>query len=229
MKDRPYTIRWEALREASRILAWYASKGGGLVVVHGGGSFGHAEAERLQALHGGSLPGSAAPRIQAAMLRLAVEVASALVDAGVGATLHTTHTLCGCGGCEYAPISRDYSSGLVPVLYGDALACGGSTLIVSGDRLVVEAAESLGVECVVYVIDKPGILDSNGKPLAVVRAGEEPPLLGGGAAPDVTGGLRAKLEWAYRAALRGFEVYITGLDGLLKVLSGGTAPTRIEA
>lgn len=228
VKDRPYTVRGEALAGASRILAAYWRSGGRrLIVVHGGGSFGHYEVDTLRGELGArDLPAAAAPRIQGAMLRLAARVVEALRGAGLPASLHTTHTICECRECRYTPLLRDLGEGLVPVAYGDAVPCRGGLVIVSGDQLVVEAGLEAGVDCIVFTIDAPGVLDGEGRVIGELGPGDPVPRLGG-AAHDVTGGLEAKVEWARRAAAGGARVYITGLGGLLKVLEGGRAGTRI--
>jgi isopentenyl phosphate kinase len=230
VKDRPYTIRMRALEEAaSKLAAYHKRSRGGLLVFNGGGSFGHYEVSRLAGELGvepSRLPAPAAPRVQAAMLELSMEVLRALLSAGIPASLHSTHTLCKCMDCSYEPLLRDLREGLVPQAYGDAIPCGGRLVIVSGDKLAVEAGLEAGVDCVVFIIDKPGILDGEGRVVEEVDPHNPPPSLGGGA-PDVTGGLRSKLEWAARAASEGLRVYVTGVEGLLKVLLEGRGGSRI--
>ena len=230
VKERPYTIRRRALEEAARVLAVYHRRGHeGLLVFNGGGSFGHHEVSRLSRELGvepSRLPARVAPRIQAVMLKLSREVFEALLSAGIPVSLHTTHSLCRCLNCSYRPLIRDIEEGLVPQAYGDALPCTGLTAIVSGDKLVVEAGLEAGVECVIFVIDKPGILDGEGRVLEEVDPYNPPPTMGVEGA-DVTGGLRGKLEWAAKAAASGARVYVTGLEGLLKVLLEGSGGSRI--
>jgi isopentenyl phosphate kinase len=225
VKSKPYTLNPEALRAAALQLSAYRRRGD-LIVVHGGGSFGHAEVERLRSLHGGRLPAAAAGRVQRAMLSLACSVADSLLDAGLPASVHPAHTLCGCSRCGYEPLLRDLREGLVPVTYGDAVACGGETVIVSGDRLVVEAALEAGADCVVFAIDKPGVIGPEGRVLGELHPGGRVASLSSGS-PDVTGGLGYKLEWAFRAAGEGLRVVIVGGDLLLKALRGEPAGTRI--
>lgn len=227
VKDKPYTVNRQALAEASRQLAAFASTGGSLVIVHGGGSFGHAEVERQARLHGKPLPPATAAPIQAAMLTLSTEVARALVEAGVPASVHPAHTICTCCACDYGPLQRSLVEGLVPVTYGDALACRGRVEIVSGDRLVVEAALALNADCVVFAMDKPGVLGPDGAPLGEVSPGTSLQAVDGPKGPDVTGGLEAKLDWAFRAAREGLEVRIVSAGLLLKALRGEPAGTRI--
>ncbi|MEB3851165.1 MAG: hypothetical protein LRS49_01100 [Desulfurococcales archaeon] len=228
VKSRPYTIDWGSLRGAASQLAAHRQRGGRLVLVHGGGSFGHAEVERLRAELGSpELPASAAARVQHAMLRLATAVAEALIGAGLPASVHPAHTLCGCGPCSYKPLEADLGEGLTPTTYGDAIPCGGRTLIVSGDQLVVEAALSLGADCVLFAIDKPGVIGPRGEVLEEVSPASALGDAGGPAAADVTGGLRGKLEWAFRAAASGVEVRIVGGQLILKALRGEPVGTRV--
>ena len=124
VKDRPRVVDWAGLSRAATQLAGYLDAGGSLAVVLGGGSFGHASV--AEAGGRGSLDSRSAALVQLDMLRLAVAAVDVLNSHGVPASLHSTHTICECGGrCDYSPLARDLASGLVPVVYGDALACRG--------------------------------------------------------------------------------------------------------
>ncbi len=224
-KHRPYTIRWHILRDAVRQLARYHDLGGKLVVVHGGGSFGHRAVAEIRALGYETSP-RGTHYVQYRMLELAWEVLSEFTAAGVPVVLHPTHTLCGCGGCNYSPVARDYGSGLVPLLYGDAVYCGGLRII-SGDKLASELAGELGVDCLVFAIDKPGILDERGRVVREVSV-EKALALISEESLDETGGLAGKIREASRVA-GSVEIYIVGGYHVLEALTKGGVGTRLTA
>jgi len=92
VKSSPETVNWESLSRVVSALASFVRSGGRLIVVHGGGSFGHYAVDRLQRERGSLGPLEVA-EVQRAMLVLAMAVISELTGAGVPATLHPAHTL----------------------------------------------------------------------------------------------------------------------------------------
>jgi isopentenyl phosphate kinase len=125
-------------------------------------------------------------------------------------------------------MERDYRAGLAPVTYGDALACGGSGVIVSGDALARMAAEALGVDCLVYAGREPGVLGPDGSVVERLSVrGGLPPWLGGAGGYDQTGGMAGKVAEAARVR-EGIEVRIVGGDSILRALVEGLGGTLID-
>ena len=222
-KSKPYTLRSQALDEAVGAVAEAYSRGRRIVLVHGGGSFGHYEVDRI-VREKGILYATDAARVQHAMLKLAKEVIGRLLAAGVPASLHPPHTLCSSwpGECFLQPIMRDLSLGLVPVTYGDAIpGHNDDVIIVSGDDLALSIATYLGREtCIIYVIDKAGIIGRDGRVLSEVSPRSELMKVESGGF-DVTGGIEKKLSTAFEAARRGLRVVVTSVEGMRRIIVEG--------
>jgi len=226
-KDKPYTVNRENLRRAAAALAAAYKRGVRLVVVHGGGSFGHAKVKEVLDRKGVLEPADV-PEIQLAMLELSRIVAGELLRAGVPAVLHAPHTYCrGPGDCSVEPIVKSLSHGLVPVTFGDGVCSGGRVHIVSGDDLMVLVSRSLEDPCAIYVMGEEYVYDENGNPIRVLNARPAKAISRGTKGVDVTGGILRKLESALEAARSGVTTVITGIEGLEKLLLLGEPPGRV--
>lgn len=223
VKSEPLTVNWEALESLSEQAARYVASGGRLVVVHGGGSFGHYMVEKLTAERGRLGPLEVS-EIQRSMMTLSLAVISSLVSKGVPAVVHPPHTFCAGEACDYSPIKRDLEAGLVPVTYGDGVLAGGRTIIISGDRLAAQVASFVRADCLVYASDVPGVLGPDGRPLRLVRP-EDPIAELGVRGSDVTGGMRYKLREAASSTSR--LVRIVHWRDVLRALQGEEVGTRV--
>jgi isopentenyl phosphate kinase len=172
-----------------------------LVVVHGGGSFGHPNAER----HGvttstGSHDATAVREIHGAMRELNRAVVGALADADVPAVpVAPLSTGFRVGGAFHQPadaVAALLAEGFVPVLHGDVVATAGEGVtVVSGDELVRELAAELDADRVGLCSDVPGVLDTEGGVVdRVTDFDDVADALGGSDATDVTGGMAAKVR-----------------------------------
>jgi len=181
---------------------------GGLLVLHGAGSFGHPGAQRFGLARppapdarpelrrrGGAIVGREVRRLHNDVLR-------ALIDGGAPAFSTPPNVLARnregrLASLEDRPIRRALEEGRVPVAFGDVVpddAWGVS--ILSADTLALELGRRWSARRVVFVSDVPGILPpgASGRQHPIPRWNREEqarldPLPG---APDVTGGIRAK-------------------------------------
>ena len=210
VKDEPETVDEEALAALSETLAGALDSpeedGGaadaGLVLVHGGGSFGHHHADR----HGvttteGTHDPAAIGAIHEAMTALDAAVLRALRGAGVpavpvrplSAAARDAH-----GDLSLAtrPVRTMVGEGFVPVLHGDVVVhAGRGATICSGDELVVALATDLDAERVGLCSAVPGVLDGSGAVVERIdRFDAVADALGESAATDVTGGMAAKVR-----------------------------------
>jgi isopentenyl phosphate kinase len=230
-KETPETIDEAALDETVSAIA--EASVDGLVVVHGGGSFGHPNAEK----HGvsssaGTRDARGVFEIHDAMRRLNDAVVGRLQDAGVPAL--PVHPLSGGARDADAALSLPLdatetmlSERFVPVLHGDVVAhAGEGATVVSGDELVTHLARGLGAERVGLCSTVPGVYDENGDVIAEITDFEDvADALGGSDATDVTGGMAAKV----RALLElGAPAHVFGPDALSDFLAGGDAGTVIR-
>lgn len=204
-----------------------------LVVVHGGGSFGHptADAHGLSRTEG-SHDAASALDVHDAMGLLSDAVVARIQDHG-GAALpvhplsaaardESGHLALGTG-----PIEAMLAEGFVPVLHGDVVVhAGRGVTIVSGDELVVELARALGAERVGLCSTVPGVLDSDGEVVPRIdEYGRVADALGESEDTDVTGGMAAKVR-----TLLDLDVpaSIFGLEDLEAFLAGGSPGTLVD-
>ncbi|OYT59533.1 MAG: hypothetical protein B6U75_03605 [Desulfurococcales archaeon ex4484_217_1] len=159
-KSKPFTLRKHVLnRIASEIAKAIAETKIRLILVHGGGSFGHFVASRFK----NKLTTTSCIEIHEAMERLNRKVVSYLLKHGVKAipidtislfVLKRKHVF----KAFLEPIVNALNNDLVPVLYGNVVfdvAEGFS--ILSGDTIAPCLASKLGFENLFYAIDVDGV------------------------------------------------------------------------
>ena len=220
-------------RALSAVADAVAAAGTDLVVVHGGGSFGHHHA----ATHGvstsdGTHDPHAVDDIHGAMKRLNRHVLDALLARDVPAV--PVHPLSLCArdddGALAVPddsVATLLREGFVPVLHGDLVAhAGHGATVVSGDELVTALATRLDAERVGMCSTVPGVLDGDGNVIPRIGAFDDvAAALGDSEATDVTGGMAAKV----RALLDlGAPAFVFGPGELEAFLDGNDAGTRID-
>ncbi|MFW5903176.1 MAG: isopentenyl phosphate kinase [Halolamina sp.] len=204
-KDRPETLDGEALEAAADAIADAMERGdvSELVLVHGGGSFGHHHAsEAGVTTTAGSTDADDAVAIHGAMKTLNQFVLSRLHDRDIPAL--PVHPLSAGarddeGGIDL-PLTQAatmLAEGFVPVLHGDVIATAGEGVtVLSGDEVVTAAAESLSAERVGLCSTVPGVLDTDDEVIPEITAYEDAAdaLGGSDAGEDVTGGMASKVR-----------------------------------
>jgi isopentenyl phosphate kinase len=192
-----------------------ASSGLPVVVVHGGGSFGHTVAKKFALSSRRSSPSAdGVTETREAMLRLDSKVCASLTAAGLHPYPFSPFTLLDReGGPSF--IERLLGSGATPITFGDVVHDGKGFRIMSGDTICVELAQMLGAVRCVMAIDVAGVLDEKG---AVINVLEEegraklPWSSRGAKGADATGGIAFKVKEAFRMASSGTEVrLVSGL------------------
>jgi len=241
-KAKPFTAREDIIRMAARAAGKSIENGSQILIVHGGGSFGHVVAKSEIELYG-ELRGSSVPPVSEAMMELNNKVMKYLLEAGAMAVSFPPHSFClnscskGTYSCYFEPLLRAFSLGLTPVTFGDILIGedGCRPSIISGDDLSLILAEKVGAERVVFATNVEGIYRDLSDPLSLItqlRLHEIPKILSEirlsqTSVADVTSGLPGKLMKIYRylsSSMNKPEVAI--IDGsrsevLKKALSGG--------
>ena len=167
-KARPETVDRETLDSVVETVATRYGNGD-LVVVHGGGSFGHHHA----ADHGvsstdGTHDPAALTAIHAAMTELNDAVVETFHGTGVDAVpvrpLSVAHRHAD-GGLSLpgGHLAAMLGEGFVPVLHGDVIVQEGrGATVLSGDDIVASLAESLDAARVGLCSTVPGVLDADG-------------------------------------------------------------------
>ncbi|WP_306059567.1 isopentenyl phosphate kinase [Natronococcus wangiae] len=237
-KERAETLDGEALDRAADAVAaalesTSESLAEGLVVVHGGGSFGHHNAsEHGVTTTAGTRDATAVHDVHGAMKTLNAFVLSRLLEREVPAV--PVHPFSaghrdGEGDLQLptGQITTLLEEGFVPALHGDVIGhAGRGATIVSGDELVVELATSLEADRVGLCSTVPGVLDADDAVIERIDSyAAVESVLGGSEATDVTGGMAAKVR-----ALLALEANasIFGLDELGGFLEGAEPGTTIE-
>ena len=236
-KTKPFHVRYGRLRGiAAEISRYLAETGDRLVVVHGGGSFGHFVALTHLEEKGG-YDVEALAQISLAMNELGLLVADFLHSEGVPAVLMPTHAVWHEGGLIPGPVREVLEAGGVPVLYGDIVSLGGELRIVSGDEVMEQLAEKLPASEAFFATDVDGIYDRHpSEPGAVLVEHATPSQLlgvetGRGAGKfEVTGEMSSKLGAIVRIARMGLRVIVfNGLRpaSFYKALRGELRPCTI--
>ena len=230
-KDEPETVDRAALSDAVSAVA-ESTVGDDIVVVHGGGSFGHHHAaEYGVSTTEGTHDVDGVRAIHGAMCRLNAAVVDALTDAGVPAVpVHPFSAAArdadGDLSLPTAQVTTLLGEGFVPVLHGDLVAhAGAGATVLSGDELVVELAPAVDADRVGVCSTVPGVLSEDGTVIDRIASFEAvESALGGSDATDVSGGMAGKVR-----ALLALSVpaAVFGPDALSAFLAGDTPGTTI--
>ena len=203
-----------------------------LVIVHGGGSFGHHHA----AAHGvSSTDGTTDPAvimaIHSAMRRLNQVVVDRLIAAGVPAVPMAPLGFAHRGPTDDLHLASDamelaLERGFTPVCFGDIImdADRGASIL-SGDRLVGAVAQQIGADRVGLCGDVAGVLSAEGEVIERITSfAAVADSVGSSSVTDVTGGMAGKV----RAMLAlGRPVRIFGVDDLGEFLAGEAVGTLV--
>ncbi|AAM01991.1 isopentenyl phosphate kinase [Methanopyrus kandleri] len=225
-KSKPKTAREDRIRRLMKVISDWR---GDLVLIHGGGSFGHYAASRVSDLQKG------VSEVRRAMHELLSIVEKVAVDSGVRVYPVTPATVLYSLNVLVDLLER----GCVPLLYGDVVPDhdGDGFRIMSGDE-IAERVSWLGPDRVGFGMSVDGVYPrtpEEGEPLRELSPDEARDLarqLEGSAGVDVTGGIAEKLRRAARIAERGAEVYMfdardpENVDRFLRGEHVGTRITR---
>lgn len=232
-KDTPETVDQAALSRATTAIADRESETDdpSLVIVHGGGSFGHHNAAK----HGvsrtsGTHDAVAITEIHRAMGELNTAVVEALQSRSVAALPVRPLSVAVRANGLTVPLQQVeamLAEGFVPVLHGDVVTTrGAGATVLSGDDIVVALAESLGAQRVGLCSRVPGVLDENDDVIDRIESYEAvASVLGESEDTDVTGGMAGKIE---RLLDLDTPASVFDLDGLEAFLSAGSAGTVVD-
>jgi isopentenyl phosphate kinase len=229
-KDTAETVDGDTLTQVAAAIGEHPEN---LILVHGGGSFGHHHATA----HGvsttaGTDDAAAARAIHSAMSRLNDAVLDALHDAGVAAL--PVHPLSAgnrnADGELTLPtdqIDQLRQEGFVPVIHGDVIAhAGQGVTVLSGDEIVVAVATALDAARAGLCSTVPGVYDEDGTVINRIASYDAvADALGGSESTDVSGGMAGKVR-----ALLGMEIpaQIFGPSNLDAFLTGASPGTTIQ-
>jgi isopentenyl phosphate kinase len=207
-KEKPLTPDLQAIERLANEIS--QAKVSSLILVHGGGSFGHPVAERY-AIAGGYVDPSQIlgfSQTHLAMTLLNSWVMEALISHNIPAVeVHPSSCVVTKVGrivnMELKPLKKMLKMGFVPVLYGDAvLDSEKGFAILSGDQLVSSLAIKLGACRIIMGADVDGLYtadpktDSSAQLIDHITLEELKSLkhkIEGSKATDVTGGMLGKM------------------------------------
>jgi isopentenyl phosphate kinase len=233
-KDRGETVDGPALDRAAAAIA-DARDGGDvddLVVVHGGGSFGHPAAAAFGVTtEDGTRDPDGVLSIHGAMTTLNKFVLRSLRDEGVPAVpvhpLSAAHRDAdGSLSVPAGQVETLLAEGFVPVLHGDVIAhAGEGVTVLSGDEIVVDLARSLDADRVGLCSTVPGVLDGDDVIPDIAAFEDVADVLGESEATDVSGGMAGKVR---ELLALGRPASIFDLDGVDAFLRGERPGTTIR-
>lgn len=207
-KEKPLTPNLQAIERLANEIA--KAKVTSLIVVHGGGSFGHHVANQYNLIegYGDSSQVVGFSETHQAMTKLNSLVMEALINHNINAVVvqPSSCIITKAGriqSMEKKPLKRMLNMGLVPVLYGDAvLDSEKGFAILSGDQLVSSLAINFGASRIIMGGDVDGLYTKDPKVNKSARLVKYLTLeelktqkhdIKGSKATDVTGGMLGKV------------------------------------
>ncbi len=241
-KSKPFSIRRDVLASIATDLSTYLREASGdtyIVLVHGGGSFGHPLVRECLERED-VISRECFTRVAHYMTVLNIEVVRTLVLGGVPAVSTPTRAVCvalkdDLADCDLSIVKELVHAGVIPVMFGDVAPMrGGGFKVISGDVLVWLLAKDLRANTVIFLTDVDGIftadphLNPDAKLIPEVQAQE---LVRGLATlstdtrgkADVTGAMKFKVEAGLRLGVKDVKaLIINGLKphNLINALQG---------
>lgn len=186
-----------------------------MIIVHGGGSFGHIKAKEY------GLPGFASERtmkgmniVHNDMANLNLKISKILYSSGIYNISLPVSSLVYDNKKNYAVFGKYLNMGITPVSYGDTYIHGNKIGIYSGDNIAYDVARRFHPSAVVFFSDVDGIYDKNPKtnPDAKLLKTISGEFQHDDATPDVTGGIMNKYRKMRGISDLGIPVYL--INGL---------------
>jgi isopentenyl phosphate kinase len=216
VKDRALTPNIKAIEGLSRVLA---KLGDSLIIVHGGGSFGHYWSVKFDMHTKPELYDSRGiSAVHESMVALNQIVVKSMSEAGLAPYGISPISLFEDGKVNVTKINElvEFSRrGIVPVIFGDVVHINeGRFSIVSGDSLMTRIATHLMPSRVIFTVNVDGIYeDMKSKKLVKVLNFPTNEISFMDSSIDVTGGMGRKISEAFEIARLGIDVNIVnGLD-----------------
>ncbi|AFH42446.1 MULTISPECIES: isopentenyl phosphate kinase [Fervidicoccus] len=212
-KSKPYSFRKEVVIRIAKEIKRAIDEKIDLVVIHGGGSFGHVEAKRAIDIYGRISNETISP-IAFSMQELNYMMTSILVSNRIKAVSFPPHSLCVnlCNigerfSCDLKIVKTAIEKGSVPILFGDIVYgdnfC--DPAIISGDDLALMIGSYINAERIIFFTDVDGVFLELGHPetiLKEIRLNEIDSVIKKASiynnVVDVTSGLLGKLKKTYQ-------------------------------
>lgn len=222
LKNKPMSVNYESIdRLCGEIKGNWPQT---ILIVHGGGSFGHPIAKKFEIEKGffSERQAFGFARVHNAMLTLNRIIVETLLNKNIPAiSLAPSSFVMIDNGriktIETEIIKRLLNQGILPVLYGDAVIDRTRGIgILSGDQLAAHLAVELDANLLIFGVDVDGVFTSDPKlypDAQIVKRLSlsklyEFPNIGEATTTDVTGGMAGKIKEARTAVEAGLVVQI---------------------
>ncbi|HEV2227095.1 MAG TPA: isopentenyl phosphate kinase, partial [Nitrososphaerales archaeon] len=210
-KSKPFSYRPDVVSALSEEIASCDEK---VVVVHGGGSYGHVVARQ----HGinsnpGPAPASGVAQTRGAMYELNRLVCKTMIEFKLSPYPFSPFDAVSRAG--KAPVAQWLrgllKENLTPVTFGDVGLAPGGFKVISGDIIVQELAKILSPERCVFALDVDGVYEENSRVIIPELSPSKIRRMSVLTGADATGGMKLKLEVAARIAAGGTKVcFVSG-------------------
>jgi isopentenyl phosphate kinase len=241
-KNMPFSIKWDNLErismEIKNAMEHYKENGKDLklIIIHGGGSFGHPVAKKYKKEHGFENMDHGFWEIQKSMRRFNNIVIDTLQDYEVPAVSIQPSSFIAFNSTDDSNLHFDtfaiegmLKRGLVPVIHGDIVIDENNEnfKIFSGDHALPYLTKKLNPDLSLHASDVDGVLDSNLKVIERINSeniDEVLKFLKPSDKNDVTGGMYLKVMESYKLGIK--TVIFNGnkkgnvYDALLKRVKG---------
>ncbi len=210
-KSKPFSYRPDVVSALSEEIASSDQK---VVVVHGGGSFGHVLAKQ----HGISSDASEAPAVgvaqtRGAMYELNRMICKTMMEFKLNPYPFSPFDAVSRGGrLQVATWLRALlKEGLTPVTFGDVSLSPGGFKVLSGDVIMQELSKILAPDRAVFALDVDGVYEENTRVIIPELSPSKIRRMNVPEGEDATGGMKLKLDVAARIAVGGTRVcFVSG-------------------
>jgi isopentenyl phosphate kinase len=210
-KSRPFSYRPDVVTALAEEIASSDEK---VVVVHGGGSFGHTLAKQ----HGlnsstGSPSAIGVPQTRSVMWELNQLVCKTMTEFKLSPYPFSPFDILTRAkpGAAAAWLHGLLKAGLTPLTFGDVFLSPDGFRILSGDSIVYELARILKPERCVFALDTDGVYEGDSRVIIPELSPLKIKKMSIAAADDATGGMKTKLEFSVRIASLGSKVcFVSG-------------------
>jgi isopentenyl phosphate kinase len=185
-----------------------------VVVVHGGGSFGHVVAKQ----HGfgteaGEAPAAGVAQTRGAMYELNRLICKTMMEFKLSPyPFSPFDAVSRAGGASVAAWLRGLlREGLTPITFGDVTLAPRGFRVISGDVIVRDLAKMISPERCVFALDVDGVYEEDSRVIIPELKASKIRRMKVQAGDDATGGMKLKLEVAARIADGGANVcFVSG-------------------
>jgi isopentenyl phosphate kinase len=210
-KSKPFSYRPDVVSALSEEIASSDQK---VVVVHGGGSFGHVVAKQ----HGISSDVTEAPATGVAQTRGAMYELNRMICRTMMEFKLNPYPFSPFDAVERAgkvPVANWLRSllkeGLTPVTFGDVSLAPGGFKVLSGDVIMLELSKILAPERSVFALDVDGVYEENTRVIIPELSPSKIRRMAVPGGEDATGGMKLKLDVAAKIAAGGTRVcFVSG-------------------